>query len=89
MCALSSWVVVPILLIGTMKDLRTKKDLLVLENDAMQVPKVDAHAKASKINAYGYLECSAMWNDGVLEVFKMAAKAILEEEKTTKCCLLI
>ena len=76
-----------------MRDLRSWKEFLDRSKDECDLTKIiirkdDGHAKASKINAYGYLECSAKWNDGVLDVFKMAAKAILEKEKKNKCCLL-
>jgi Ras family protein A len=45
---------------------------------------------AEKINAYGYLECSAKTKDGVREVFETATRAALQvkRHKRTKCLLL-
>ena len=47
-------------------------------------------AMAEKINAYGYLECSAKTKDGVREVFETATRAALQvkRKKHTRCELL-
>ena len=46
---------------------------------------------AEKINAYGYLECSAKTKDGVREVFETATRAALQvkRKKTTRALLVI
>lgn len=46
---------------------------------------------ASRISAFGYLECSAKTKDGVREVFEMATRAALQVRKRKKrsgCTLL-
>lgn len=46
---------------------------------------------ANRINAFGYLECSAKTKDGVREVFEMATRAALQAKKRGKKtgCLLL
>ncbi|KAK0154503.1 Rho-related GTP-binding protein RhoA-C [Merluccius polli] len=45
---------------------------------------------ANRINAFGYLECSAKTKDGVREVFEMATRAALQVRKRKKNgCLLL
>lgn len=39
---------------------------------------------ANRINAFGYLECSAKTKDGVREVFEMATRAALQVKKNKK-----
>lgn len=45
----------------------------------------------NRINAFGYLECSAKTKDGVREVFEMATRAALQAKKRGKKngCLLL
>lgn len=46
---------------------------------------------ANRINAFGYLECSAKTKDGVREVFEMATRAALQAKRRSKKsgCLLL
>jgi len=46
---------------------------------------------SNRINAFGYLECSAKTKDGVREVFEMATRAALQARKRGKKsgCLLL
>ena len=47
-------------------------------------------AMAEKINAYGYLECSAKTKDGVREVFEVATRAALaSKKKRRKKCVIL
>jgi Ras family protein A len=39
---------------------------------------------AERINAYGYLECSAKTKEGVREVFETATRAALQTKKKKK-----
>lgn len=39
---------------------------------------------ANRINAFGYLECSAKTKEGVREVFEMATRAALQAKKRGK-----
>ena len=46
---------------------------------------------AGRIQAFGYMECSAKTKDGVREVFEMATRAALQKKigkKSSKCLLL-
>ena len=46
---------------------------------------------ANRIQAFGYMECSAKTKDGVREVFEMATRAALQarrSKKNSKCTLL-
>lgn len=49
----------------------------------------EGRAMAEKINAYGYLECSAKTNEGVRDVFETATRAALQvkRKKPRKCIL--
>lgn len=44
----------------------------------------EARDMAHRINAFGYLECSAKTKDGVREVFEMATRAALQAKKRSK-----
>lgn len=51
----------------------------------------EARDMANRINAFGYLECSAKTKDGVREVFEMATRAALQAKGRKKkggCILL-
>lgn len=46
---------------------------------------------ASRIGAFGYMECSAKTKDGVREVFEMATRAALQVrrgKKSNRCVVL-
>lgn len=51
----------------------------------------EARDMANRINAFGYLECSAKTKDGVREVFEMATRAALQAKRRGKKsgCLLL
>lgn len=50
----------------------------------------EGRAMAEKINAYGYLECSAKTKDGVREVFETATRAALQvKRRNRKKCIII
>ena len=67
-------VVVPIVLVGNKKDLRSD---VILNPEMRLLKKEDGHKVARKIGAFLYLECSARFNDGVREVFQTVARATL------------
>lgn len=47
-------------------------------------------AMAEKINAFGYLECSAKTKEGVREVFEVATRAALQsKKKRRKKCIIL
>ncbi|XP_054706503.1 ras-like GTP-binding protein Rho1 [Uloborus diversus] len=80
---------VPILLVGNKKDLRcdegTIHELASLNQEPVSVEK--AYYVAQAINAYGYIECSAKYKDGVTQVFEVAVRAALEKRKKRVCVL--
>ncbi|XP_076108848.1 ras-like GTP-binding protein RHO isoform X4 [Mytilus galloprovincialis] len=77
---------VPIILVGNKKDLRNdeniKRDLMKMKQEPVRPE--DGRAMAEKINAYGYLECSAKTKEGVREVFETATRAALQTKKKKK-----
>ena len=84
---------VPIILVGNKKDLRTcentKRELLKLKQEP--VKSEEGRQMSDKINAWAFLECSAKTKEGVREVFETATRAALQTKKRRrrgKCCLL-
>ena len=77
--------VAPFLLVGTKKDLRTNEyTIYELARRELEPVKVeDGHAVANRIGAYAYVECSAIFNEGVWEVFETAARASMNRKKCT------
>merc|ERR1712096_347999 len=70
---------VPILLIGTKSDLRTDMETknALQSKGAEYVRTVQADKMAKDINAVKYLECSALTQDGLKQVFDEAIRAAL------------
>ena len=54
------------------------------------MPYTDGQNVADKMGAYDFLECSALEDIGVEEVFHVATKAAMEKRRGKKkgCCLL-
>ncbi|KAJ8259166.1 hypothetical protein COCON_G00181780 [Conger conger] len=84
---------VPIILVGNKKDLRnddhTRRELAKMKQEPVKPE--EGRDMAHRINAFGYLECSAKTKDGVREVFEMATRAALQAKKRGKknACLLL
>ncbi|XP_059188519.1 rho-related GTP-binding protein RhoA-C-like [Centropristis striata] len=82
---------VPIILVGTKKDLRndehTRRKLAKMKQEPVKSD--EAKDMANRMNAFGYVECSAKTKDGVKEVFEMAARAALQHKKGGSVCLLL
>ena len=88
---------VPIVLVGTKLDLRDEKDTIEKLRQKHQrgpITYEEGTAKAKEINAYKYLECSALTQKGLKQVFDEAIRAVLnppvkqKEKKGGKCTLL-
>ncbi|KAM4737917.1 rho-related GTP-binding protein RhoA-C-like isoform 2-T4 [Anableps anableps] len=84
---------VPIILVANKKDLRndahTKEVLAKIKKEPVKYE--DGKHMSHQIAAYSYLECSAKTNDGVSQVFYMAAMAALTNNsrgKKSGCMLL-
>ena len=69
-----------IVLVGNKKDLRDDPETIATLQKLNQEPVKfeEGKALAEKINAFGYLECSAKTKEGVQEVFDTAARAALQ-----------
>uniref|UniRef100_A0A452TJ41 Rho-related GTP-binding protein RhoG n=1 Tax=Ursus maritimus TaxID=29073 RepID=A0A452TJ41_URSMA len=84
---------VPILLVGTKKDLRAQPDTLRRLKEQGQAPITpqQGQALAKQIHAVRYLECSALQQDGVKEVFAEAVRAVLNPTpiKRGRSCVLL
>ena len=80
---------IPILLVALKKDLREDENTLQDLRNSNQVPVSyeQGLACAEKIGAK-YAECSAKLNQGVDELFELAAKMSLVSSKKNKCSLL-
>jgi len=82
----------PILLIGTKLDLRDDPETLrQLSNDGKQpILKNNAQRVANKIRAVKYLECSALTQQGLKQVFEEAVRAVLSPKpvRHKKSCVI-
>ena len=77
---------VPILLVGTKMDLRSNKDTLkkLEEQGLAPVSTSQGNAQARDIGAVEYLECSALEQKGLKDVFDQAIRTVLDPPKPTK-----
>ncbi|KAG7484407.1 hypothetical protein MATL_G00049100 [Megalops atlanticus] len=76
---------VPILLVGTKSDLRSDPEVLkkLKEQNQTTVTQQQGAALARHIHAIKYLECSALNQDGIKEVFAEAMRAFLNPQPAT------
>lgn len=84
---------VPVLLVGTKSDLRTDDETVKKLKEQNLVPTTPQQGiiLAKQVGAVKYLECSALLQDGVQEVFVEAIRAVLHPatKKSTKKCVLL
>ncbi|XP_075436688.1 rho-related GTP-binding protein RhoG [Ascaphus truei] len=84
---------VPIMLVGTKKDLRNNPDIAKKLKEQSQVPiTVQQGVNLSKqIHAVKYMECSALNHDGIKEVFMESVQAVLNPNpvKVKKPCFIL
>ncbi|KAJ8383638.1 hypothetical protein AAFF_G00216090 [Aldrovandia affinis] len=84
---------VPVLLVGTKRDLRADGDTLARLKEQGLAPTTPQQggALAKQIGAVRYLECSALLQEGVREVFAEAARAVLHPvaKRSPKKCVLL
>ena len=84
---------VPLILVGTKKDLRTDPHVLRELSELKQKPVSSAEGQhvALQIKAHAYIECSARTRDSVRDVFWTAAMAALRKRwspNSARCRLL-
>ncbi|XP_023667296.1 rho-related GTP-binding protein RhoG-like isoform X2 [Paramormyrops kingsleyae] len=84
---------VPILLVGTKRDLRSDGDTVKKLREQGLAPTTGQQGSslAKQIGAIKYLECSALLQEGVREVFMEAVRAVLypSNKKNAKKCVLL
>ncbi|XP_069496450.1 rho-related GTP-binding protein RhoG-like [Ambystoma mexicanum] len=70
---------VPILLVGTKKDLRNNAEIMKKLKEQNQVPitQQQGTSLSRQIHAVKYMECSALNQEGIKEVFMEAVRAVL------------
>ncbi|XP_051877536.1 ras homolog gene family, member Gd [Rhinoraja longicauda] len=84
---------VPILLVGTKKDLRNDSETIkkLKEQSLSPTTMHQGVTLAKQIRAVKYLECSALNQEGIREVFVEAVRAVLypHRKKKSKNCVLL
>ncbi|XP_064486435.1 ras-like GTP-binding protein Rho1 [Ornithodoros turicata] len=82
----------PIVLVGTKKDLREDpKEIAALQSrNQAPVSTAEGEAVAEKIQAVAYVECSALTQEGVHDVFVTAVTSVLKNKRTKqhRCTIL-
>ncbi|NXG53010.1 RHOG protein, partial [Psilopogon haemacephalus] len=82
----------PVLLVGTKKDLRTHPETLrkLKEQNQAPISTRQGLSLCRQIRAVGYLECSALNQEGIKEVFAQAVRAVLNPSpnKPKRSCVL-
>ncbi|CAM9871025.1 unnamed protein product, partial [Ectocarpus sp. 12 AP-2014] len=74
---------IPFILVGTKLDLRDDQDACKRLAERRQTPISfsEAQALASELDAYRYLECSALTQHGLKQVFDGAIRCVLERNQ--------
>lgn len=84
---------VPIILVGTKADLRNDDDTIaqLRSKNLTMVSAAEGQSMADDIGAKGYLECSALTQEGLKNVFDEAIRAALDKPKPPSegCCTLL
>ncbi|XP_028923634.1 rho-related GTP-binding protein RhoG-like [Ornithorhynchus anatinus] len=84
---------VPVLLVGTKSDLRRDSETVrrLKEQSLAPTTPQQGAALAKQVGAVRYLECSALAQDGVREVFAEAVRAVLDPpaKRSAKKCVLL
>jgi len=86
----------PMILVGTKLDIRDDKETIdrLAEKKLAPISHEQGQQLAKEINAVAYVECSALTQKGLKDVFDEAIRAVIaprsrkEEKKSTKCTIL-
>lgn len=78
----------PIILVGTQSDLCHDVDVLIRLNQRGAKPVANGKARrlARRIGAQGYVECSALTQRNLKDVFDGAIHAAIRHKNSGKCC---
>ncbi|GMR38173.1 hypothetical protein PMAYCL1PPCAC_08368 [Pristionchus mayeri] len=83
----------PIILVGTKTDLRDDPEIIVRLRDRRQTPvsEMQGLVMAKEIGAVKYLECSALTQRGLKQVFDEAIRAVLipSQKPKKKMCIIL
>jgi len=87
---------VPFILVGTKLDLRDDQTTIERLRQKHQTPVQNSvgTAKAQELGAFKYLECSALTQDGLKQVFDEAIRCVIsttasqKSKKKSKCVIL-
>jgi len=73
---------VPIILVGTKNDLRAKQDIIeqLKAIGAKPVSQDDGNKAAAQIKAYKYIECSALTQENLQEVFQETIRSVIKKD---------
>jgi len=86
---------VPIILVGTKSDLRNDQQMISqLQAKGFSIVTLEAaNARAQDIGAVKYLECSALTQEGLKDIFDSAIRAALDKPKapgsSSSCCIVL
>jgi Ras-related C3 botulinum toxin substrate 1 len=86
---------VPFILVGTKSDLRNDREITdrLREKNWKPVSEKEGQDLANELGAYKYLECSALTQEGLKQVFDEAIRCVLINEnapkKTKKGCIVL
>ncbi|XP_040190534.1 rho-related GTP-binding protein RhoG-like [Rana temporaria] len=82
---------IPILLVDTKKDLRTDPNVInkLKEKNQLPISHQQGVSLSREIDAAKYMECSALNQDGVQEVFSESVRAVLSPVKKKSPCVLL
>ena len=73
-------------MVGTKNDLREDQEVLeeLRKKNEKPTEESDGHTLAQKMNAYKYMECSALNRQGLKNVFDQAIISVLNQKKSKK-----
>ncbi|XP_077324013.1 rho-related GTP-binding protein RhoG-like [Lithobates pipiens] len=82
---------IPIILVGTKKDLRTNTNVIqkLQEKNHLPITHQQGVSLSKQIHAVKYMECSALNQEDIQEVFSESVRAVLNPVKKKSPCVLL